>query len=115
MLWMAILYMKPMETSIIVGNTGNLRSFQVIIEETSDWSGSMELEKIERCQNEVKKIYDLFEASHDGQHIERVMKNAKTILEQESADAFIVELAVLRNDVTDPKYKKPVEELESDI
>ncbi|WP_203339554.1 HD domain-containing protein [Planococcus beijingensis] len=75
----------------------------------------MELEKIEQCQNEVKKIYDLFDASHDWQHIERVMKNAKTILEQESADAFIVELAVLLHDVSDPKYKKPEEDLESDI
>ena len=75
----------------------------------------MEMEKIEQCQNEVKKIYDLFDASHDWQHIERVMKNAKTILEQESADAFIVELAVLLHDVSDPKYKKPEEDLESDI
>ena len=75
----------------------------------------MDQEKIRQCRNEVKKIYELFDASHDWQHIERVMKNAKTILEQEAADAFIVELAVLLHDVSDPKYKKPGEDLEREI
>lgn len=115
MLWMAILYMKLIETSIIAGNTGILPSIQVIIEETSDWSGRMDQEKINQCENEVSKIYEQFDASHDWQHIERVMKNAKIILAQENADAFIVELAVLLHDVSDPKYKKPDEDLESDI
>ncbi|ANU28210.1 HD domain-containing protein [Planococcus versutus] len=75
----------------------------------------MEQEKISQCQIEVKKIYDQFDASHDWQHIERVMKNAKTILAFETADAFIVELAVLLHDVSDPKYKKTGENLERDI
>lgn len=75
----------------------------------------MEQEKIKQCQNEVKKIYEQFDASHDWQHIERVMKNAKKILGREAADAFIVEMAVLLHDVSDPKYKKPGEELERDI
>lgn len=75
----------------------------------------MDQQKIEQCQREVKKIYEQFDASHDWQHIERVMKNAKTILEQESADAFIIELAVLLHDVSDPKYKNPGEDLEREI
>ncbi len=75
----------------------------------------MEQEKIRQCRNEVKKIYELFDASHDWQHIERVMKNAQAILENESADSYIVELAVLLHDVSDPKYKKPGEDLEQDI
>ncbi|ANU10758.1 hypothetical protein A1A1_18512 [Planococcus antarcticus DSM 14505] len=75
----------------------------------------MDQEKIKQCRNDVKKIYEQFDASHDWQHIERVMKNAKTILEQEVADAFIVELAVLLHDVSDPKYKKPEEDLEREI
>ena len=75
----------------------------------------MDQEKIRQCRNEVKKIYELFDASHDWQHIERVLKNAEIILEQERADAFIVELAVLLHDVSDPKYKKPEEDLEQDI
>ncbi|KAA0956437.1 HD domain-containing protein [Planococcus kocurii] len=75
----------------------------------------MDQEKIKQCRNEVKKIYEQFDASHDWQHIERVMKNAKMILQQETADAFIVELAVLLHDVSDPKYKKPEEDLERDI
>ncbi|MGB6407297.1 MAG: HD domain-containing protein [Planococcus donghaensis] len=75
----------------------------------------MDQEKINQCQNEVKKIYEQFDASHDWQHIERVMKNAKMILAHENADVFIVELAVLLHDVSDPKYKKPGEDLESEI
>lgn len=75
----------------------------------------MNQEKINQCQKEVKKIYEQFDASHDWQHIERVMKNAKMILAHENADVFIVELAVLLHDVSDPKYKKPDEDLEREI
>ncbi|MGH2317704.1 HD domain-containing protein [Planococcus sp. SE5232] len=75
----------------------------------------MDQEKIKQCRNEVKKIYEQFDASHDWQHVERVLKNAEIILEQERADAYIVELAVLLHDVSDPKYKKPEEDLEQDI
>ena len=75
----------------------------------------MEQEKVWQCQREVQKIYEQFDASHDWQHIERVMINAKTILKQEAGDAFIVELAVLLHDVSDPKYKKPEEDLEQEI
>lgn len=75
----------------------------------------MNQEKIRQCQHEVKKIYEKFDASHDWQHIERVMKNAKTILKKETGDPFVVELAVLLHDVSDPKYKNPGEDLERDI
>lgn len=70
---------------------------------------------IEKCEAAVKEIYDTFDASHDWQHIERVMQNAKKILEHEKADAFLVELAVLLHDVSDPKYRKEGEDLETEI
>lgn len=70
---------------------------------------------IENCKEQVKKIYDTFDASHDWQHIERVMKNAKAISEKEQADGFIIELAVLLHDVSDPKYKKEDSDPEQEI
>ncbi|WKA57165.1 HD domain-containing protein [Planococcus shenhongbingii] len=72
-------------------------------------------ETIQQCETAVKKIYETFDASHDWQHIERVRQNAKAILKKEKADASIVELAVLLHDVSDPKYKKADEDLETDI
>ncbi|GEK33021.1 HD domain-containing protein [Kurthia sibirica] len=60
---------------------------------------------IEQCQSLVKTIYDQFDASHDFQHIERVLMNAKAILAEEpTADHEVVEIAVLMHDVSDPKY-----------
>lgn len=59
---------------------------------------------INDCKVQVKAIYDTFDASHDWQHIERVLQNAKRIMEREAADPFIVEMAVLLHDVSDPKY-----------
>ncbi|TWT28376.1 HD domain-containing protein [Planomicrobium sp. CPCC 101110] len=70
---------------------------------------------IEQCEKVVKEIYSTFDASHDWQHIERVMQNAKEILKHEKADAFLVEMAVLLHDVSDPKYRKEGEDLEGDI
>ncbi|MBZ5202202.1 HD domain-containing protein [Planomicrobium chinense] len=70
---------------------------------------------IQQCETAVRKIYETYDASHDWQHIERVRSNAKLLLEQEQADAFIVELAVLLHDVSDPKYKKDGEDLETEI
>ena len=53
----------------------------------------------------VKTIYEQFDASHDFQHIERVLQNAETILETEpNADKEIVRIAVLLHDVSDKKY-----------
>lgn len=67
------------------------------------------------CKVQVKAIYDTFDASHDWQHIERVLKNAKRIMELEAADPFIVELAVLLHDVSDPKYTAEGMDPEKDI
>ncbi|MCM3610999.1 HD domain-containing protein [Planococcus sp. MERTA32b] len=68
-----------------------------------------------KCRLEVKKIYDTFDASHDWQHIERVLANAKRIMAKESADPFIVELAILLHDVSDPKYKNEALDPETEI
>lgn len=63
------------------------------------------MNKVKQCEQLVKSIYDQFDASHDYQHIERVMMNAKTILETEpAANGEFVQLAVLLHDVSDPKY-----------
>lgn len=62
-------------------------------------------DQIEKCRELVKAIYAQFDASHDWQHIERVWNNAKLILEDEQeADRFTVEIAVLLHDASDPKY-----------
>lgn len=73
------------------------------------------LEQIEQCERAVRSIYDTFDASHDWQHIERVRKNAGAILEREQGDPFLIDLAILVHDVSDPKYKKADEDLETDI
>ncbi|CEG22669.1 putative hydrolase [Planococcus massiliensis] len=70
---------------------------------------------VEQCEKHVKTIYESFDASHDWQHIERVRQNARLLMEKEQADALTVELAVLLHDVSDPKYRKPGEDLESEI
>ncbi|MFD1030811.1 HD domain-containing protein [Metaplanococcus flavidus] len=70
---------------------------------------------IDKCRTQVKAIYDTFDASHDWQHIERVLANAERIMEHEAADAILVELAVLLHDVSDPKYKKQGEDPEKEI
>ncbi|HWK24151.1 MAG TPA: HD domain-containing protein [Ureibacillus sp.] len=58
-----------------------------------------------QLKDAVQKIYDQFDASHDFQHIERVLQNAESILETEpDADAEIVRIAVLLHDVSDKKY-----------
>ncbi|WP_203332832.1 HD domain-containing protein [Planococcus beigongshangi] len=70
---------------------------------------------IEKCKTQVKTIYDTFDASHDWQHIERMLHNAAEIMENESADRFVVELAILLHDVSDPKYCKEGENPEEEI
>ncbi|WP_107841960.1 HD domain-containing protein [Metasolibacillus meyeri] len=60
---------------------------------------------IEQCKELVQKIYEQMDASHDFQHIERVLMNAEAILQTEpTADAKIVKLAVYLHDVSDAKY-----------
>jgi uncharacterized protein len=60
---------------------------------------------IEQCTSLVKHIYAQFDASHDFQHIERVLATARTIAATEpTANLKIIELAVLLHDVSDAKY-----------
>ena len=64
-------------------------------------------EMITKCRTEVEGIYNKFDASHDLDHIDRVMKNAEKILTTEpSADELVVRLAVLLHDVEDAKYEE---------
>lgn len=60
---------------------------------------------ITQIKDSVKEIYENYDASHDFQHIERVLQNAEAILETEpTADKEVVRLAVLLHDVSDKKY-----------
>ena len=64
-------------------------------------------EMIAKCRLEVEGIYNKFDASHDLDHIDRVMKNAEKILVTEpDADELVVRLAVLLHDVEDAKYEE---------
>ena len=65
----------------------------------------LQMDKLQTCTDLVKGIYEGMDASHDFQHIERVYKNAETILLSEpSANKETVLLAVLLHDVSDAKY-----------
>ena len=69
---------------------------------------------INELKEAVQKIYDQFDASHDFQHIERVMQNAESILAAEpDADREIVQIAVLLHDVSDKKYSDTKENEET--
>ncbi|MDN5708418.1 MAG: HD domain-containing protein [Planococcus sp. (in: firmicutes)] len=67
------------------------------------------------CRMKVKSIYEQFDASHDWQHIERVLENARHIAQAEGGDQALIELAVLLQDVYDPKFKKEGEDPEQEI
>ena len=59
-----------------------------------------------KCRETAEDIYRNFDASHDFDHIERVMKNAIEIAATEpSANEFIIKLGVLLHDIEDAKYK----------
>ncbi|MDM8177471.1 MULTISPECIES: HD domain-containing protein [Olivibacter] len=51
------------------------------------------------------------EAGHDWFHVERVWKNARLILENETANIMVVELAALLHDIADSKFHDGDEEL----
>ena len=65
------------------------------------------MEKLfQKCRKTAKEIYRNFDASHDLDHIDRVMKNALEIVTTEpSANKTIIKLGVLLHDIEDPKYK----------
>ena len=68
------------------------------------------MDNVNACKELVITIYNNMDASHDYQHIERVYKNAETILQSEpQADVQIVRLAVLLHDVSDAKYTQTKE------
>lgn len=59
----------------------------------------------EQCSKLVQEVYASFDASHDFEHIQRVLATARAIAETEpTADGEIIELAVLLHDVSDAKY-----------
>lgn len=61
----------------------------------------------DQCSIEVQKVYEHFDASHDYDHILRVLQNARMIMNQMSdIDATVVELAVYLHDIDDPKYRE---------
>ncbi|WP_318617430.1 HD domain-containing protein [Sporosarcina sp. YIM B06819] len=71
---------------------------------------------LHKCRQIVEEIYNQFDASHDFAHIERVLKNAEEILQQESAaDSGVVRLAVLLHDIDDAKYQTVGQRTASDI
>ncbi|WP_435368136.1 HD domain-containing protein [Sporosarcina luteola] len=61
---------------------------------------------IRNVTERVIDIYRKFDASHDYDHILRVMKNAEEIaLTMPEAELTVIKLAVLLHDIDDPKYK----------
>lgn len=63
-------------------------------------------EMIVKCREMVEIIYNKYDASHDLDHIDRVMKNAeKILLTEPTADELVVRLAVLLHDIEDAKYE----------
>lgn len=63
-------------------------------------------EMIVKCRQMVEIIYNKYDASHDLDHIDRVMKNAeKILLTEPTADELVVRLAVLLHDIEDAKYE----------
>ena len=52
----------------------------------------------------VKATLHNAEGGHDWFHVERVLKNARTIARSEQVDLFIVELGALLHDIADQKF-----------
>lgn len=71
---------------------------------------------LDKCRHIVEGIYNQFDASHDFAHIERVLKNAEEILQQElAANGEVIRLAVLLHDIDDAKYQTEGQQTASDI
>lgn len=68
-------------------------------------------EIISKTENFVRDSLKGSEAGHDWSHIERVVRNARTIAASENADPFVVELAALLHDIADSKFHEGDEEL----
>ena len=68
-------------------------------------------EIIKKTETFVKATLKGSEAGHDWSHIERVVRNARTIGKSENADLFITELAALLHDIADSKFHDGNEEI----
>jgi len=68
-------------------------------------------EIIRKTESFVKDTLQGSEAGHDWSHIERVVRNARTIAAGEKADSFVIELAALLHDIADSKFHNGNEEL----
>ncbi|WP_282630168.1 HD domain-containing protein [Empedobacter sedimenti] len=69
-------------------------------------------EILELTKNHIKKTFLDEGTGHDYFHIERVVTNAKKILETENADPFLVELAAWTHDIGDYKLHGGVDKSE---
>lgn len=61
---------------------------------------------IDAVTEAVRALHEGEGSGHDWQHIQRVRHVAKTLAEEEKADAFVVELAALLHDADDRKLTK---------
>lgn len=68
-------------------------------------------EIIRKTESFVQDTLQGSEAGHDWSHIERVVRNARTIAAGEKADPFVIELAALLHDIADSKFHNGNEEL----
>lgn len=66
---------------------------------------------IAQTKSFVQETLKNAEGGHDWFHTLRVYTNAKTILKNETADAFVVELASLLHDIADSKFHNGNEDL----
>ncbi len=67
---------------------------------------------LEQTKNHIKSTFLEEGTGHDYFHIERVVTNAKKILEQENADEFLVELAAWTHDIGDYKLHNGIDKSE---
>ena len=65
-----------------------------------------------QVQQHIKKTFLEESTGHDYFHIERVVVNAKKILQKENADSFLVELAAWVHDIGDYKLHEGVDKSE---
>lgn len=71
----------------------------------------MSLSLVQKTTEFAKTTLQGAEAGHDWAHTERVLRNARLILEAESADGDVVALAAILHDIADAKFHNGNEEL----
>ncbi len=70
---------------------------------------------IKACEDYVRFLLDTDSSGHGYDHIERVVANARKILEKEKADTFVVIMACLLHDVDDYKLFPGHEDLQNAV